>query len=58
MLKYRFIALSLMQIQDIEDYSDSYKVNGALIFVDFIKSFESLEYNLIKLFGFNGSFIY
>ena len=60
-IKNRFIGFNLRQIQDIIDYTDSYKVNGAIVFVDFIKAFDSLEWDFmyvtLKHFGFNDSFI-
>lgn len=47
MLKNRFIGFNLRQIRDIYDYADSYNVNGPLIFVDFIKAFDSLEWDFM-----------
>ena len=41
--------------------SDLYKIEGAIVFVDFSKAFDSLEWNfmfsILKHFGFNESFI-
>ena len=60
-VKNRFIGFNLRQIQDIIDYTDIYKIEGATIFVDFTKAFDSLEWNFmlntLKHFGFNESFI-
>ena len=60
-VKNRFIGFNLRQIQDIIDYSETYKIEGAIIFVDFTKAFDSLEWNFmfttLKHFGFNDSFI-
>jgi hypothetical protein len=60
-VKNRFIGFNLRQIQDIIDYADIYKIEGAIIFVDFTKAFDSLEWNFmlhtLKHFGFNESFI-
>ena len=60
-VKNRFIGFNLRQIQDIIDYADIYKIEGAIIFVDFAKAFDSLEWNFmlntLKHFGFNESFI-
>jgi hypothetical protein len=60
-VKNRFIGFNLRQIQDIKDYADIYKIEGAIIFVDFTKAFDSLEWNFmlntLKHFGFNESFI-
>jgi hypothetical protein len=59
-VKNRFIGFNLRQIQDIIDYADIYKIEGAIIFVDFTKAFDSLEWNFmlntLKHFGFNESF--
>ena len=56
-----FIGFNHRQIQDIIDFADSYKIDGAIIFVDFIKAFDTLEWdfmlNTLKQFGFNDSFI-
>ena len=54
-----FIGFNHRQIQDIIDFSDSYVT---IIFVDFIKAFDTLEWdfmlNTLKHFGFNNhSFI-
>jgi hypothetical protein len=60
-VKNRFIGFNLRQIQDIIDYADIYKIEVAIIFVDFTKAFDSLEWNFmlntLKHFGFNESFI-
>ena len=60
-VKNRFVGFNLRQIQDIIDYADIYKIEGAIIFVDFTKAFDSLERNFmlntLKHFGFNESFI-
>ena len=59
-LKNRLIGLNHRQIQDIIGFADSYKINGAIIFVDFIKAFDTLEWNLmlntLKHLGINDSF--
>jgi hypothetical protein len=46
-VKNRFIGFNLRQIQDIIDYADIYKIEGAIIFVDFTKAFDSLEWNFM-----------
>ena len=60
-VKNRFVGFNLRQIQDIIDHADIYKIEGATIFVDFTKAFDSLEWNFmlntLKHFGFNESFI-
>jgi hypothetical protein len=52
-----FIGFNLRQIQYIIDYADIYKIEGAIIFVDFAKAFDSLEWNFmlntLKHFGLN-----
>jgi hypothetical protein len=52
---------NLRQIQDIIDFAESYNVEGAIVFVDLKKGFDSLEWTFIlttlKHFGFNESFI-
>jgi hypothetical protein len=42
-LQIRFIGFNHRQIQDIIDFADSYTIDGAIIFVDFIKAFDTLE---------------
>jgi hypothetical protein len=60
-VKHRFIGFNIRQIQDIIDYADIYKIEGAILFVVFTKAFDSLEWNFmlntLKHFGFNESFI-
>ena len=60
-IKNRFIGFTLRQIQDIIDYADIYKIEGSLVFIDFIKAFDSLEWDFmlltLKRFGFNDSFV-
>lgn len=60
-IKNRFIGFNLRQIQDIIDYSEAYEVEGAIVFVDFSKAFDSLEWKfmfaVLKHFGFNEFFI-
>ena len=54
-LQNRFIGFNHSQIQDIIDFSDSYKIDVAINFVDFIKAFDMLEWdsmlNTLKHFG-------
>jgi hypothetical protein len=58
-IKNRFIGFNLRQIQYIKDYADIYKIEGSLVFVDFKKAFDSLEWDFmlftLKHFGFNDS---
>jgi hypothetical protein len=56
-LKSKFIR----QIQDIIDYADKFNVEGAILFLDFSKAFDSLEWEFMYLslekFGFQKSII-
>jgi hypothetical protein len=60
-VKNRFIGFNLRQIQDIIDYADLYKIEGAIIFIDFSTAFDSVEcdfmFGTLKHFRFNESFI-
>jgi hypothetical protein len=51
----------LRQIQDIIDYADRYKIEGAIILIEFAKAVDSLEWDFmfgtLKHFRFNVSFI-
>ena len=40
-IKNRFIGFNLRQIQNIIDYSNIYKIEGAIIFLGFSKAFDS-----------------
>jgi hypothetical protein len=46
-IKNRFIGFNLRQIQDIIDYADIYKIEGSLVFIDFNKAFDSLEWDFM-----------
>jgi hypothetical protein len=58
-VKNRFIGFNLRQIQYIIDYADLYKIEGAIIFIDFSKTFYSLEWDFmfgtLKHFRFSES---
>ena len=60
-VKNRYIGLNIRQIQDIIDYADTFKVDGAILFLDFSKAFDSLEWNFmietLKKFGFKNNFL-
>ena len=60
-IKNRFIGYNLRQIQDIIDYTDSLQLEGAILFIDFRKAFDTVEwnflYNVLHKFGFKNSFI-
>ena len=55
------IGFNLRQIQDIIDDADIYKIEGSLVFIDFRKAFDSLEWDFmlftLKHFGFNDSIL-
>ena len=59
-IKNRFIGFNLWKILDIIDYADIFKIEGSLVFIDFEKAFDSLEWNFMvftrKHFSFNESF--
>ena len=59
-IKKRFIGFNLRQIQDVIDYTESYNIEGAIVFIDFTKAFDSLEWNfmlsVLEHFGFNNGF--
>ena len=44
-LENRFIGFNHRKIQDIIDFSDSHKINEIYNFVDFIKAFDTLEWD-------------
>jgi hypothetical protein len=60
-IKNRCIGFNLRQIQDIIDYAHICKIEGSLVFIDFKKAFDSLEWDFmlltLKRFGFNNSFV-
>ena len=60
-IKNRYIGFNIRQIQDIIDYSEKFNISGAILFIDFSKAFDSLEwdfmYESLKKFGFPVSFI-
>jgi hypothetical protein len=43
-IKNRYIGFNIRQIQDIIDYADKFNVEGAILFLDFSKAFDSLEW--------------
>jgi exonuclease III len=60
-IKNRYIGFNIRQIQDIIDYAEDFKIDGAIIFIDFKKAFDTLEWNFmvstLHAFGFGESFI-
>ena len=55
-IKNRFIGFNLRQIQDVIDYADKFNIEGAILFIDFSKAFDTLEWNFmyhtLEYFGF------
>lgn len=60
-VKNRYIGFNIRQIQDIIDHAEKFNVTGAILFLDFSKAFDSLEWNFmfesLKKFGFTESFL-
>ena len=60
-IKGRYIGYNIRQIQDIIDYADLLEINGAILFLDFKKAFDTVEhpfmFKVIRKFGFGNSFI-
>ena len=60
-IKNRYIGYNIRQIKDIIDYSEQFKVDGAVLFLDFSKAFDSLEWEFmfesLKKFGFQKSML-
>ncbi|VDI15400.1 blast:LINE-1 retrotransposable element ORF2 protein [Mytilus galloprovincialis] len=60
-VKNRYIGFNIRQIQDIIDYSEKFNVDGAILFLDFTKAFDSLEWEFmycsLKKFGFQESLL-
>ena len=57
----RFIGFNIRQIQDIIDYAEDINLDGILLFLDFKKAFDSIEWNFmnmaLKKFGVGDLFI-
>lgn len=60
-IKKRFIGCNIRLIEDILDYSDKLNEQSSLIFLDFQKAFDSVEWTFLfktlEAFGFGPSFI-
>ena len=60
-IKNRYIGFNLRQIQDVIDYCNQYSIEGAIVFIDFSKAFDSLEWDFMNHtldhFGFKQNFI-
>ena len=42
-----YIGLNIRQIQDIIDYSEHFNIEGAILFLDFSKAFDSIEWEFM-----------
>jgi hypothetical protein len=60
-VKNRYIGFNIRQIQDAIDHSEKFNIEGAILFLDFTKAFDSLEWSFmtecLEKFGFKSSFI-
>ena len=60
-VKKRFIGENIRQMEDILEYTSKMKIPGLVLFLDFEKAFDSLEWNfldeVLKKFGFSDKFI-
>jgi hypothetical protein len=55
-----YIGLNIRQIQDIIDYSEHFNIEGAILFLDFSKAFDSIEWEFmfsLERFGFQESIL-
>lgn len=60
-IKNRFIGYNIRQIQDIIDYAEQFNIDACILFLDFSKAFDTIEWSFMiscsKIFGFGHSFI-
>ena len=60
-IKNRYIGFNIRQIQDIIDHAEYFNIEWALLFIDFSKAFDSLEwpfmYETLKKLGLPNPFI-
>ncbi|PJE77613.1 hypothetical protein CI610_03460 [invertebrate metagenome] len=60
-IKDRFIGYNIRQIQDVIDYSEKFNIDSCLLFLDFTKAFDTIEWDFmfscLDKFGFGRSFI-
>ena len=60
-IKNRYIGYNIRQIQDVIDYAETLDIEGAILFLDFKKAFDTVEwefmYNVLRKFGFKTDFI-
>ena len=59
-VKKRFIGQNIRQMEDIIEYTSRMNIPGVILFLDFQKAFDSLEWNflhkVLKKFGFKNDF--
>ena len=59
--KNRWIGFNIRQIQDVIDHPEKFSIEGAILFLDFTKAFDSFEWSFmtecLEQFGFKSSFI-
>lgn len=59
-IKNRFIGYNIRQIQDIIDYSEKIYLDSCILFLDFSKAFDTIEWNFmfkcLEKYGFGPSF--
>ena len=59
-IKDRFIGYNIRLIQDIIDHSEKFNVDSCILFLDFTKAFDTIEWDFmlptLKKFGFGESF--
>ena len=60
-IKKRYIGQNIRLVQDVVHYAKTYKQNGIVLFLDFEKAFDSIEWNFIycslEKFNFGNGFI-
>ena len=60
-IKGRFIGYNIRQIQDILEYAEVQQIDGAMLFLDFRKAYDTVERNFLfktlEYFGFKNNFI-
>ena len=59
-IKNRFIGFNIRLIQDIIDYSEKFNLDSCILFLDYTKAFDTIEWDFmlgsLKKFGFGESF--
>ena len=60
-IKNRYIGYNIRQIQDIIDYTETLDIDGVILFLDFKKAFDTVEWdfmiNVLRKFGFKNDLI-